>query len=214
MSTKRAILETEEIYHVYNRSERGIKIFDSPRENELFLDTIRYYLQVNPPAKFSFYRKNPEKFPFIIQPKLATIINYSLMPTHFHFTLRQEQEAGIKKFIERISNSFAHYFNISRDGRGGVFERNFKAIHVENDYQLIHLSRYIHLNSVTSYLVENPEDYPYSSYRTYIGLESQSMVDPTEVMSQFSSIEQYKKFVMNQKNYQRELKKIKDFLLE
>lgn len=214
MSTKKAILETEEVYHVYNRSERGIKIFDSPRENELFLDTIRYYLQENPPTKFSFYRKNPEKFPFVIQPKLATIINYSLMPTHFHFTLRQEQDAGIKKFIQRISNSFAHYFNISHEDRGGVFERNFKASHVDNDYQLIHLSRYIHLNSVTSYLVENPEDYPYSSYRTYIGLENQSMVDPSEVISQFSSIEQYKKFVMNQKNYQRELKKIKDLILE
>ncbi len=214
MSTKRAILETEETYHVYNRSERGLKIFDSSRECELFLDTIQYYLQQKPPIKFSTYRKNPEKFYFVIQPKLVTIINYVLMPTHFHFTLRQQQDAGIQKFIQRISNSFAHYFNISHDGRGGVFERNFKAVRVESDYQLIHLSRYVHLNPVTSYLVENPQDYKYSSYRTYIGQENQAMIDSSEVLSHFTSIEQYKKFVMNQKNYQRELKKIKDLLLE
>lgn len=136
------------------------------------------------------------------------------MPNHFHFTLRQEQDYGIKKFIQRLTNSFAHYYSTKTNISGHVFQGNFKAVHVETDEQLLHLSRYIHLNPVTAYIVEQPEDYPYSSYNVYIGDQKVEFVDPSLVLKQFSSSEKYRNFVNDQKDYQRTLNAIKHMVSE
>ena len=175
---------------------------------------MRYYLQPNPPIRFSIYRVSKEKYPINLDEQLVSILNFCLMPNHFHFTLRQEKENGIRKFIQRLTNSYVHYFNIKYKNRGPLFEGNFKAIHIETDEQLIHLSRYIHLNPVTACLVEDPEDYPYSSYGVYLNKESSEVVDPSPILKQFSSPEKYQSFIQSQKDYQRELEKIKHLILE
>ncbi len=214
MALRKTILATNEIYHVLNRSVQGVPIFKGRRESEIFLEAMIYYLQPNPPAKFSLYQTSKKRFPIDLSQRLVTIINFCLMPNHFHFTLRQERENGIRQFIQKLSNSFAHYFNVKYKGRGPVFEGNFKAIYVETDEQLIHLSRYIHLNPTTAYLVEKPEDYPYSSYKIYLGEEQSELIDPSPVLSQFSSPQKYHEFVSSQKDYQRTLDKIKHLTLE
>ena len=135
------------------------------------------------------------------------------MPSHFHFTLKQEKDNGIRFFIQKLTNSFAHYLNTKNESYGPIFTGNFKAVRVANDEQLLHLSRYIHLNPVTDYLVKKPEDYPYSSYRVFLGLESSSFIDPTLVMNDYTP-ESYRKFVEGRIDYQRELDRIKHLTLE
>ena len=213
MPLRKTILATGEIYHVFNRSVQGIPIFRGKTEYETFKETIRFYLQPEPPTKFSIYRMHSSRYKIKLTRKLVTIINFCLMPNHFHFTLRQEEENGIRNFIQRISNSFAHYFALKYQNSGPVFEGNFKAIRVENNEQLLHLSRYIHLNPVSAYLVENPRDYPYSSYSTYLGMEKEDFVEPAIILEQFTSPWQYEKFVLDQKDYQRSLEVIKRLTL-
>jgi putative transposase len=203
-----------EFYHIFNHSVASIPIFKGARESEMFLNAAKFYLQPNPPIKFSLYRISKNRFPLESREKLVTIINYCIMPNHFHFTLKEEKEGGIKQFIQRISNSFAHYFSTKYKKRGHVFEDKFKAIHIETEEQLLHLSRYIHLNPVTSYLVENPDDYLYSSYNIYIGKEISDFVDPSPVLNNFSATMTYKEFVLSQKDYQRTIHRIKHLLLE
>lgn len=214
MARRKIILATGETYHIFNRSVHGIPIFRGKRDFEIFMESAMFYLQLNPPARFSIYRTNREKFPLKLDQSLVTVVNYCLMPNHFHFTLRQEQEAGIRKFIQRVSNSFAHYFSVKYKNRGPVFEGNFKAVRVETDEQLLHLSRYIHLNPTTVYLVERPEEYPYSSYHLYLGTVNSPFVNPSIVLHQFSSPKKYQEFVLAQKDYQRSLEKIKHLILE
>ena len=214
MGLRKTILVTGQIYHVFNRSVAAIPIFKGERECRLFLAAVKFYLQPNPPTRFSIYRTSKERFPIKLDSQLVTIISFSLMPNHFHFLLRQEQENGIKKFIQRLTNSFAHYFILKYKRSGHVFEGNFKAKRMESDEQLIHLSRYIHLNPVTAYIVENPEDYPYSSYKTYLGKELLDIIDPAIILSQFSSRNAYKKFVLDQKDYQRRLDEIKHLVFD
>lgn len=214
MSRRKILFATGEIYHVFNHSVAGIPIFKGARESEIFLEAIKFYLQPKPPTKFSIYRKSRPSFPINLDQKLVTIINYCLMPNHFHLTLRQEMESGIKQFLHRISNSFAHYYCIKYKKRGHVFEDKFKAVRVETEEQLIHLSRYIHLNPVTSYLVEKPEDYPYSSYAVYLGLKESDIIDPSLILKNFSSKRKYHEFTMAQKDYQRTLNEIKHLVFE
>ncbi len=214
MSQRKTILATGEYYHIYNRSVQRLPIFNGKLECNQFLESVGYYLQSNPLVKFSTYRKNRDRYPIILEDKIVTVVNYCLIPNHFHFTLQQNVDGGIREFISKVSNSYAHYFNVKNKNTGPVFENNFQAVHIETNEQLIHLSVYIHLNSVTSYLVEKPEDYLYSSYRAYIGLEKSEIINPAIVLNQFSSIEDYKKLVMEQKEYQRIRDKIKHLILE
>lgn len=203
-----------EFYHVFNHSVASIPIFKGTRECVIFLDCLKFYLQSNPPTKFSTYRKSRQSFPVKLEEKLANIINYCIMPDHFHFTLKEERQHGIKQFVQKISNSFAHYFSLKYKRRGHVFEDKFKAVHIETEEQLIHLSRYIHLNPVTSYLVEKPEDYPYSSYKIYIKRESSDIIDSSPILNNFSAKLAYQEFVLSQKDYQRTLGEIKHLLFE
>lgn len=145
---------------------------------------------------------------------LVTILNYCLMPNHFHLTLRQEVNNGIKTFIQKITNSFSHFYNKKFDNAGPLFQSSFKAILVENEAQLLHLSRYIHLNPVSAGIVEKPEDYIFSSYRSYVGLEKSEFISPNLILSQFNSSEKYKKFVLSRRDYQRKLSIIKKIALE
>ena len=214
MAQRKTLLINGEYYHIFNHSVAGIPIFKGMRENELFLEAMKFYLQPNPPTKFSVYRKSRQSFPIKLDQKLVSIINYNLMPNHFHLTLRQEQDNGVRKFIQKISNSFAHYFTLKYHSRGHIFEDKLKAVRIETDEKLINLSRYIHLNPVTSYLVEKPEDYQYSSFKIYLGQETSEIVDPFPVLSHFSSPEKYYEFVLSQKDYQRTLNEIKHLLIE
>jgi len=214
MARRKILFISGEIYHIFNRSVAGIPIFKGKRESEIFLDAIKFYLQPKPPTKFSIYRKSRPSFPLNLDQKIVTIINYCLMPNHFHLTLKQEMENGIKQFLHRISNSFAHYYSIKYKKRGHVFEDKYKAVRIETEEQLLHLSRYIHLNPVTSYLVEKPEEYPYSSYKTYLGKEKSDMIDSSYVLNHFSSLKEYQEFVLSQKDYQRTLSEIKHLVLE
>ena len=207
-------MATGQIYHIFNRSVQEIPIFAKARDFNIFLETAAYYLQPKPPVRFSFYRRNKKKYSINLNEKLVTVFTYCLMSNHFHFLLRQEKKEGIRKFIQRLTNSYAHYFSIKYKNRGPVFEGNFKAVRVESDEQLVHLSRYIHLNVVTAYLVERPEDYSYSSYQDYLKGKNTPFLDVEFILSHFKSPKDYEKFVLAQKDYQRELDRIRYLLLE
>ena len=50
-----------------------------------------------------------------------------------------------------------------------LFQGRYKAILVEADEYATELSRYIHLNPVKAAMAARPEDWPWSSYRSFIG---------------------------------------------
>lgn len=214
MPRRKEYLATGGIYHVLNRFIHSIPYLGKKKNCEYFLNAMFYYLQVKPPIKFSVYRSKNDYFVLNYSIKLVTIINYCLMPTHFHLTLRQEVDNGIQFFTQRVSNSFSHYINTKEESKGTIFEGSFKAIRVEGNEQLLHLSRYIHLNPVSSYITDKPEKYVYSSYKNYLGLEKSEFTDPSLVLGSFPSINKYEEFVLNQIDYQRSLEKCKYLILE
>lgn len=212
MPRRKTIFVVGEYYHVYNRSAFRQPILTRKGDLTIFHQLVQYYIQEKPPIKFSAYRTNPAKFK-IDKNSLVTVISYCYMPNHFHFTLKEEITNGIQKFMQKMLNSFSHYYKIKYDLKGPLFESSFKSKHIESNEQLLHLSRYHHLNPVTSYLVDNPEDYEYTSYCDYIQ-NNDSFIDPSIVLKQFRSKNEYVKFVINRKDYQRDLDKIKHLIMQ
>lgn len=215
MPVRKILLVTGEMYHVYNRSVMGTPIFQGKKETEFFLAAAEYYIHKDPPVKFSLYRAKPQAFSPLPTKKLITILAYCVMPNHFHFLFRQETDNGIQAHIQKTTSSFAHYYGLKHHVHGHIFEGNFKVVRIESNEQLLHVSRYIHLNPVTAYLVERPEDYIYSSYAAYINrVVLSKFVDTDSILGQFRSRSIYKRFVEDQKDYQRDLSRMKHLFFE
>jgi len=82
---------------------------------------------------------------------------------------------------------------------------------VESNEQLIHLSRYIHLNPVAGFIIKIDalENYQWSSYPEYLGIIKRQIANTTEIMSFFKDTKEYKKFVLDQADYLKKFEKIK-----
>ncbi len=171
-------LITEEIYHVINRSISHQPVFVEKRDYDRCLEAMRYYQNIKPPIRYSRFltlsnenRKNlldnlEKKHEFLVE-----IIAYCFMPNHRHVLARQIDENGISKFMSNLTNSYTRYFNVKHKRKGPLFQGKFKAVRVETDEQLLHLSRYIHLNPFSSCLVKSAEQaisYSYSSFSEYL----------------------------------------------
>lgn len=179
-------------------------------------EIIAYYQCGVRKTKFSRWRniKKKENIERNIRDKLVDIIAYCIMPTHFHLILKQLKDKGISTFISLISNSYTRYFNIKHKRKGPLWEKEFQNVLVSTDEQLLHLTRYVHLNPVTAFLVDKPQDWPFSSYKEFLG-----EVKEDDKICSFENIlditpKEYKTFVDDRISYQRELGKIRHLLLE
>lgn len=203
----------DQFYHIYNRGAEKKTIFQNKRDYSRFLKTFVYYHFEGPKPKFSnfykykLFKPNPQK-------KIVDIICYCLMPNHFHFLVRQLKEGGISEFVAKLTNSYTKYYNTKYDRVGALLQGQFKAVLVESDEQLLHLSRYIHLNPISSFLVKKLADYQFSSYPEYINSTKDSICSKEVIMSFFKFPAGYRKFVSDQISYAQNLELIKHKLID
>ncbi len=206
----------KEIYHVFNKSIAGYGIFKDLTNANRFLKVIDYYNKINIPYSFSkALQAKKYKYQNILYPKnsgLIKFISYCIMPDHYHFLIKILRDNCLGKFINDIENSYTRYFNIKFERKGPLWQSRFKAVHITTNEQLIHVSRYIHLNPITAGLVEKPEDWIFSSYRDFIS--DKKILKEIMLEISIKSILHYKKFVGDQIDFQKRLAFIKKFLLD
>lgn len=215
-------LATGEYYHIYNRGITNQPVFLNKREYKRFLLTLSYYRFSTPSIKLSRFLQLPhdQRQKFLIEinrngKKIVDIISFVFMPNHFHLLLKQTVDKGTSNFLSRITNSYTRYFNTKNSRLGSLFQGSFRGTHVENDEQLIHISRYIHLNPLVSYVVKESDffSYSWSSLPDFLGNKS-SLVDIETILAHFPNTEAYKKFILDQVGYAKRLEEIKHLLLE
>lgn len=192
-------LITGQIYHVFNRGVEKRCIFADQKHYNRFLKTLYYYSIKDPKPKFSLFSQ-PRASNIDFSKQIVEIIAYCLMPNHFHLLIKQTADNGISEFMRKMSNSYARYFNTKHNRVGPLWQGQFKAVLVENDQQLIHLSRYIHLNPYLAYLVKDLKDYEWSSYPEYINL-IKGFSKKEQVLDFFKSAEEYQEFVKDHADY-------------
>ncbi len=98
----------------------------------------------------------------------AIIHVYCLMGNHYHLLL-ETPRGNLSQIIHHINGAYTTYFNVKRDRCGHLFQGRFKGILVDKDAYCKELSRYIHLNPVRAGMVKSPSEYPWSSYRYFVG---------------------------------------------
>ncbi|MFA5933514.1 MAG: transposase [Microgenomates group bacterium] len=208
--------QTGNIYHVYNRGVEKRLIFTENWDYQRFLQALYYYQFYNSKnLNFRFsQRLSPLNKDFDQNTKLIDMISYCLMPNHFHLLIKQLQDGGIQKFMQKILNSHTRFFNTKHKRVGPLFQGNFKAVPVETDEQLMQVSRYIHLNPYIAGLTQDLNTYPYSSYQNYIGLGDDKICNKKSVISLFKSAKNYEEFVVGHEDYARDLALMSRVLLD
>jgi len=197
-------LITGQIYHIFNRSIDGIPIFVNKNILQRTKDAINYYKLADTPVRLSYFVhwSISKKNIFIKKSqtnknKNVILLAYCLMPNHFHLLLKQEADYGTSRFMSNFQNSITRYINTVKK-------------------QLHHVSRYIHLNPFSSYLIKNITDlkhFHWSSLKEYLNSKKE-LCELNYILSNFKNSHSYWKFIEDQSDYQRNLESIKHLILE
>ena len=149
------------LYHIYNRGNNHQPLFFREQDYNLFIE-----LSI----------KN-------LAPR-CHILAWCLMPNHFHFLLEinetslerviwgGNQMPAITNGFQLLQSNYAKIINNRENRSGSLFQQKTKAKLLETIDYAVTAFWYIHQNPVKSSLVNNVEDWEYSSYKEYFGLRS------------------------------------------
>lgn len=175
-------------YHVYNHGVGNMLIFKDEGDYATFLYLLEEYLcrRKLKNTRKSYYNK-------------VFLLSFCLLDNHFHFLLKQSEERVIDRFMKSLITSYVLRYNKKYYSRGRLFESVYRARLLENENDLINVSKYIHMNpDPLSY--ENSLRYPYSSLREYIDSEKSRLninfVSKNDILLYFNgSNKEYKFFL-------------------
>ncbi len=145
MSRPQRIEFEDAYYHVMNRGARRCDIFDDDIDRRSFLDILGEASQ-----RFSL-----------------EVHAYCLMNNHYHLLLKTPR-GNLSRIMRHINGVYTQRYNRRRKVDGSLFRGRYKAILVDSDSYLLHLSKYIHLNPLSANMVSSLEEYTWSSYLAYI----------------------------------------------
>jgi putative transposase len=222
VSIRKIVFANNYYYHIFNRGIDKRITFNNSREYQRALELLYFYQFADIPLRFSHYVRLPDdkqkecQQRMIESGKIVEIIAYSLMTNHFHLLLKQKQDNGISIYTANFINAYTKYFNIKHERAGALFQGVFQATYIEDDEQLIHLTRYIHLNPVVSSLIKENElsQYHWSSYTGYVSNKGDSLVSSESISEIIKQIGDYEKFTLEQIPYAKKLNKIKHHIFE
>lgn len=196
-------------YHLYNRGVEKRDIFMDEQDRVVCLSYLKTYLLQKDKDGLRAVLVNPESSPKQKDQALKLLrlnnfadslklLSFCLMPNHFHFLVWQKEAETIDRFMNSFGVRYSMYFNRKYRRVGPLFQGLYKAVRVTSGEQLLHLSRYIHRNPLKlasqDTLLQN---FSYSSYPQYLGVNNASWLHPEEILSYFSKsqIQGYREFV-------------------
>jgi len=169
-------------HHVYNRGDNRRAIFRIASDHERYLNALFRFA-----GKYSI-----------------DVIAYALMRWHIHLFLFDDRGC-ISEFMNVFHGQYAQYVNKIHNRIGHLFEARYKNKIVDvNEYGLW-LSRYIHRQPCDAGLVLDPEQYRWTSYRVYLGLEENANLKMGIILDQFGTgrstqHKAYRRFIMGDDN--------------
>ena len=154
MGMRKAQFAEGEYYHIYNRGVDKRSIFNDHEDVDRFLQCMREFNVIEPIGSLyenSFKRGQlggpASKLSAEDEDKpLVECIAYCLNPNHYHFILKQIVDRGIEKIMQKIGTGHTMFFNNKYERSGSLFQGRFKAVHIDSNEYLLHLSSYVNLN--------------------------------------------------------------------
>lgn len=170
-------------YHVYNRGVEKRRIYEDAQDYKMFL----YYLKIYLSSIDELHSEYPLLRSNIVNNNLfgkVDLLAYCLMPNHYHLLLRQTTKDGIAKLMKQVGTAYSMYYNKRHNRIGHLFQNTYKGVMVTTDEQLLHLSRYIHLNPIAR--GASLDDFQWSSYNHYLKKGGPSWIKINHVLDFFN----------------------------
>lgn len=123
-------------YHVMNRGRGRQAIFHDQAYFDAFLATLS---------------EAHERFSL-------EIYAYCLMSNHFHLLVKTP-EGNLQRAMRHVGGVYTQRYNRLKKTDGPLFRGRYKAILVDADEYLLHLSRYIHRNPLEAHMVDDLTNY-------------------------------------------------------
>ena len=132
-----------EIYHVINRANGRLQIFNKDEDYQLFEQLL-------------FETK--ELFDM-------RIIAYELMPNHFHLVLYPKKSGDLGLFMHRLSNAHTRkvHARTNTNGSGHLYQGRYKSFLIDRQNYLLAVIKYVERNAVRAKLVRLCEDWQWGS---------------------------------------------------
>lgn len=129
-------------YHIITRGNQRQKLFILEGDYIKYLELLRKYKR-----KYRFW-----------------VYAYCLMPNHIHLIIEPRKHYHLSKIMQGLNQSYAIWFNKTYNKIGHLYQDRFKSIIIQKDEYLIRCLSYIEWNPVRAKIVEQPEEYRWSSY--------------------------------------------------
>ena len=221
--TARPIIQTGEIYHVYNRGVEKRKVFCERLDYIRFIHDLFEFNDTRPAPEFSRrYRPGDNVGDPIshIGPgkKLVDILAFCLMDNHYHLLIRPLAENSLSFFMQKLGIGYTLAFNEKNERVGSLFQGKYKFRHIDRENYLRHIICYIHLNPLKfcSKLNKNGKmdfvktwdalkKYRWSSHLAYLGEDNfGSVIEKKFILELFGGMSGYKEFVRDWMKYEAE----------
>lgn len=178
------------VYHILTRGNNRQNIFKEEQDYKKYLDVLLKY---------------KDKYRF-------NLYHYVLMTNHVHLVIETTEGGGdLAQIMKGINLSYAQYYKNRYRHSGHFWQDRYKSIIISKDNYLLACGSYVELNPVRARMVEDPEDYRWSSYNVYAYGKANILVNEHSIYQNLAKEEperrkQYREFV---KGMLRERKSMK-----
>ncbi|HEX4373104.1 MAG TPA: transposase [Puia sp.] len=160
-------INSDTYYHLYNRGNNKGLIFFESENYSYFLNQFKKYVL-----------------------PLCEVYAYCLMPNHFHFFLRVNDSTSFETGIKNFFISYSKAINKKYNRVGSLFQGRYKASEITSDSYYTTIITYIHQNPVIAGLVENMEEFKFSSYSAYLS-NKETVINKQEVLEWFGALDSF-----------------------
>lgn len=112
---------------------------------------------------------------------------YVLMTNHVHLLVTPKDERGPSLLMKALGERYVQYFNRRHARTGTLWEGRYRSCLVQSERYLMVCHRYIELNPVRAQLVNQPGDYPWSSFRRNAHGEENLLIVPHELYARLGN---------------------------
>ena len=132
-----------EMYHVLNRANARVQIFDNDKDYIQFEDILEEAVK-----KYDM-----------------RLLAYCIMPNHWHLVLHPKNDGDLQKFMSWFTNTHTRRWHVSKAtvGHGHLYQGRYKSFICEKDQHLFTVLRYVERNAKTANLVKKAEYWKWSS---------------------------------------------------
>jgi putative transposase len=96
------------------------------------------------------------------------VVGYVVMPEHFHLLISEPQDVTPSTVIQAVKLGFVQRSPVVESGPRHFWQRRFYDFNVWTEKKRVEKLRYMHCNPVKRGLVEEPEQWAWSSFRQYL----------------------------------------------